>query len=96
LCADCGQRYEAFDCGRCGTTVLRRRSEASAEHCSGCQADDLLSRLSTADRDRLGAMIGTGQNIQIIVEIRRLLGLELRSAADVFEALCRANLPEAE
>jgi hypothetical protein len=96
LCADCGQRYEAFDCPRCGVSVLRLRSEARAQHCSGCKSDDLLNELSAADRDRLGAMLGTGQNIQIIVEIRRLLGLELRYAVDVFNALDRANLPEAE
>ncbi|HYF62031.1 MAG TPA: hypothetical protein VD886_04410 [Herpetosiphonaceae bacterium] len=91
LCVDCGGRYEAFDCPRCGSPLLRLRREGAAAHCSGCEADDLLGQLSAADRDRLGAMLGPGQNIPIIMELRRLLGLELRIAVGVLEALYRSE-----
>jgi hypothetical protein len=87
-CRGCLERYEVYQCARCGKGVFILKTERHTDNCKMC---DLRSRLNIAPEEHRQAIRvakAEGGKFAAIVAAKRLLGLSLHDAVDAVHELC--------
>jgi hypothetical protein len=93
LCEKCLERYESFQCSRCGASGLILKTASRADVCHPCDLKAKLDQVSDETRRAIRIAVANGGPSAGIQEAIRLLGWELHDAAAAMRKFASQTTP---
>jgi hypothetical protein len=87
-CSRCLDRYDDYDCSRCGNHVCVLKTLAHTDICHFCDLLARLAEVSEADRQTIRAASATGGEFDRLDVAMRILGWSLHDAAFAVRKIC--------
>jgi hypothetical protein len=94
LCADCLERYEMYQCSRCGETVMIARTEHHTDMCVLCELQRKIDGLPETQREALRHLAQSGRPLDALDAAERLLDIPFGYAELAISMLTRPRASE--
>lgn len=87
-CPECRNRYDEYECSRCGGHVTILKTIDHTDACSTCDLTARLAQVSDGDKQSIRAAAAEGGELRGVAAAKRILGWPLHDAISAVRQIC--------